>query len=354
MLPKKIKFWVNVVTVVALLLLAFISRDQIRAAFNELADLSVWLLALQVPVQLLSYNSVAHLYYSYLNGINRKGELKLADSYKIALELNFVNSVFPSGGVSGFSYLGLRLRQFDVRVATSTMAQVVRYALTFASFILILGLGLFLLAIGNQANGLVILIGSAIFFSVIILGTLGLYVVSDERRIKSFVAVLPKALNSVTKKIIPKRDKDLVDLSKVEDALGEMHDRYLEMKDNLSILKWPFIYALAVNAFELMTIYLVYVALGEYVNPGAVILAYAVANFAGLVAILPGGVGVYESLMAAVLAASGVPQGLAISATIIYRVINLLVFVPIGYFFYHAALNGRRSTDGGADGNSSS
>ena len=36
-------------------------------------------------------------------------------------------------------------------------------------------------------------------------------------------------------------------------------------------------------------LYLVFVAFGFWVNPGAVILAYAVANFMGLVSILPGG-----------------------------------------------------------------
>ncbi len=33
--------------------------------------------------------------------------------YKTSLELNFVNHVFPSGGVTGISYFGVRLRDGD-------------------------------------------------------------------------------------------------------------------------------------------------------------------------------------------------------------------------------------------------
>jgi uncharacterized protein (TIRG00374 family) len=100
-------------------------------------------------------------------------------------------------------------------------------------------------------------------------------------------------------------------------------------------LGWAFL----LNLTEILTVYLVYVAFGELVNPGAVIIAYAVANFAGLIAVLPGGVGVYEGLMTAVLTSAGVNKALALSATVIYRVLQMIVFLPIGYYFYHKALS---------------
>ena len=93
-----------------------------------------------------------------------------------------------------------------------------------------------------------------------------------------------------------------------------------------------------VNATEIATAYLAYIALGHLVNPGAVILAYAVASFAGLIAILPGGIGVYETLMIAVLASAGVPKALALSATLIYRIFCMLVFLPAGFVLYQLAL----------------
>jgi uncharacterized protein (TIRG00374 family) len=81
-------------------------------------------------------------------------------------------------------------------------------------------------------------------------------------------------------------------------------------------------------------------AFGQWVNLGAVIIAYAVANFAGLVSVLPGGVGVYEGLMIAILAAGGVPAALSLPVIIAYRVLNTLLQVPLGGLFYYQRIHG--------------
>jgi uncharacterized protein (TIRG00374 family) len=104
------------------------------------------------------------------------------------------------------------------------------------------------------------------------------------------------------------------------------------------LLKRPFLYTLLMNLTELLTIAVVYFAFGTTVNFGALIVAYAVANIAGLVAVLPGGVGIYEGLMTAVLASAGIPKALALSTTLVYRVLNMSLFLPVGYVLYHMAL----------------
>jgi uncharacterized membrane protein YbhN (UPF0104 family) len=53
---------------------------------------------------------------------------------------------------------------------------------------------------------------------------------------------------------------------------------------------------------------------------------------------LPGGIGVYEPLMVGVLLSAGVPSGVAVSATLVSRVISLLLALSSGYFLYHRAL----------------
>ena len=339
MFKKKLKLIINFLTFVAFGLLIFVSRHQIAEALQQLGDLSIWLLVLQLPLQFLSYASVAHMYHSYFNNTGRLFKLKLKDMYRIALELNFVNSVFPSGGVSGFSYLSLRLKPFGISVATSTLSQVVRFSLTFASFLLVLGLGLLMLAIGDQVSNLVMLFGGSIFFLTIAVMFLGLYIIGSEQRIKAFVAFVPKGFNYLVRRFPGRKNrKDLINVQRLEALFAELHHDYLDISKDLSCLKMPFVYALFTNLLELATIYMVFIAFGELVNPGSVILAYAIANFAGLIAILPGGIGVYESLMVTVLSTTGVPQGLAISATLVYRVINLMVFVPLGFFLYQWAL----------------
>jgi uncharacterized membrane protein YbhN (UPF0104 family) len=55
--------------------------------------------------------------------------------------------------------------------------------------------------------------------------------------------------------------------------------------------------------------------------------------------VLPGGVGIYEALMTGVLAAGGVPAALSLPVTVMYRVVNMSVQLPFGYFFYQRALH---------------
>jgi uncharacterized protein (TIRG00374 family) len=109
-------------------------------------------------------------------------------------------------------------------------------------------------------------------------------------------------------------------------------------------LKRPFFWTLMMNFTELSTIMVVYFAFGRAVNFGAVIIAYAVANIAGLVAVLPGGVGIYEGLMTGVLAGAGIPKALALSATLVYRVLNMSIFLPIGFVLYQMAMRRDETT----------
>jgi hypothetical protein len=125
--------------------------------------------------------------------------------------------------------------------------------------------------------------------------------------------------------------------------VDELYACYHEIEQDIRRLKAPFWYALLANITEVAAIYVVYIAFGRWVNVGAIILAYAVANFAGLVSVLPGGVGIYEALMTAVLATTGVSAVLSLPVTVMYRVINTLVQVPPGCYLYERTL-GRSKT----------
>lgn len=337
-IKKNFKFWLNVFTIAALALLIFISWDQIVEAFHEAAGLSIWALLMMIPLQFASYYAVAKFYKNFFD---KQGEvIRLKELFKVSLELNFVNHVFPSGGVSGFSYLSLRLKQMGVSTAKSTLAQLLRFAMTFLSFLVLLVLGLFALSVSSSAGGLVILISSMIIFATIAGAGVGVFIISKPSRIKAFVGWLPKAVNYVAK--LFKRDKQssLININKAENTLEDLHRDYMVLRGDVPLVKNLLAWALLINITEILTIYMVYIAFSEFINPGALIIAYAVANFAGLVAVLPGGVGIYEGLMTATLASAGVPKALALSATVIYRVLSIVFFLPVGYYYYHKAVQG--------------
>jgi uncharacterized protein (TIRG00374 family) len=327
--------------------LLIISWPDIQEGFREIGGAKWSILALIIPIKLFGFYAIAMLYFSYLKSYGYKKISKWA-MYKVSLELNFVNSVFPSGGVAGFTYLGYRMRYYNVPTARTTLAQTLRFILTFISFLILLFIGLFMLSFGASSSGVTLFIGLSIAF-LTLFGTLALvFIISDEKRIKSFAAFLPKLINSIFK-VFNKR-KPAINVQKIQKLFGEMHDDYLILMKDRKKLRKPFVWALLINISEILAMYIVYLALSSYINPGAVILAYSVASFAGLISILPGGIGVYEALMTTTLAASGVPKALALSATLIYRIITMVAFIPVGFIFYQLALKKGEAEEVHSDG----
>lgn len=330
------KLVLNILTFALLGGAIFLVRHDIAKAVQDLGKINAIALLLIIPLQAQNYAAYAHLYQEFLRILGSKQPFKLM--YEVALELNFVNHVFPSGGVSGFSYFTARLKPYGVTTAQATLTQTMRFILTFASFVVLLFVGLFLLALGGSASNMTILITCSLAFLTVFSIVGGAYIISSEARIKSFTKSLTKVVNRILHVVRPKHP-ETINLKRVEKLCNEMHANYVLLKEKLPALKGPFFYSSLANITELATIYVVYIAYGQFVNPGAIIIAYALANFAGLVAVLPGGIGVYEGLMTAVLVSAGVPAGLAISVTVMYRVLNLAISLPIGYYFYHRALN---------------
>ena len=336
MLSKKARIIINIITIIALAVLLYFSWDDIVRGLEEIGGADWSILFLMIPLQIVNFYSVGMLYKDYFKAT---GQTKIPSGwqfFKIALELNFINHVFPSGGVAGFSYLGVRLKEMGIPVARTTLAQVMRFALTFISFLALLFFGLFLLSFDKRAGGLTLFIALSIAFLTLFGSAVGIYIISDKKRIKAFTGFLPKMVNAVLKPF--SKNKEIIKVAKVEKLFEDLHQDYDKISKQRSKLKKPFVWSLMINITEVATIFVAYLALGQTINPGAVILAYSVASFAGLVSVLPGGIGIYEALMTATLASAGVPSALALSATLIYRIFTIIIFIPIGFILYQIAI----------------
>ncbi|HXE10463.1 MAG TPA: lysylphosphatidylglycerol synthase transmembrane domain-containing protein, partial [Verrucomicrobiae bacterium] len=152
-----------------------------------------------------------------------------------------------------------------------------------------------------------------------------------------FFVFMTKGLNRLIHLVRPSYP-ETISINKAKKVFNDFHGSYSQIKGNYRELKGPFMYALLADATEVAAVYVVYIAFGEWVNVGAVILAYGIANFAGLISVLPGGIGIYEALMTAVLASTGIPPSVSLPVTVMYRILNTLLQLPPGYYFYHKAI----------------
>ena len=335
-LKRRWKMILNVVTLVLLLALVYGIRKQLVQTIRDLKHVHIWALLLIIPIELVNYHAQTKQYLSLFGLVGNKLEYK--PMYKLAVELNFVNHVFPSGGVTGISYFGVRLKNNEITGGRATLVQFMKLVLTFLSFEVLIVIAMFCLAVMGRVSNITILVGT-LLSTLLVVGTLLFaYIIGSKVRINAFLTWATKVINRLIQVVRPGHP-ETISIKRAHGLFDDLHDNYQQIIGKRKQLNAPFWWAFLANLTEVLAVYAVFVAFGHWVNFGAVILAYAVANFAGLVSVLPGGVGIYEALMTAVLASAGVSAGLSLPVIVMYRVLNTLIQIPPGYILYHNHLN---------------
>ena len=337
-LRRRWKLILNIVTIVALIGLVYAIRTQIGSTIQNFTHINGWALLLIIPVEIIDYHAQARMYQKLFNVLGNK--LKYSYLFARSLELNLVNHLFPSGGVTGVSYFGLRISSHkgDITAAKATLIQLIKLGLILISFELLLIIGVISLAAVGRVNQFTLLVAGSLSTLLIVSTVVFGYVVGSRGRINSFFGSVTKALNWLIFKLTRKH-KETINITKAKMVFDDFHDNYQQIVSNWKDLRAPFWYAFIANLAEVMAIYVVFLAFGKVVNIGAIILAYGVANFAGLISVLPGGIGIYEALTIAILTVSGIPARISLPTIIMYRVVNTLIQLPPGYYFYHKSLN---------------
>jgi putative heme transporter len=331
------KAWLSVVTAALILLTLYFSRHEIVAAWDMMGKVNLWILILLIPLQILSYFAVGAMIFEYLKA---KGELKnvgRGEMTKMALELNFVNHVLPSGGVSGFSYMGWRLSKIGINPGKATMAQVVRFAVTFIAYLVLLLSALIFITIDGSVNRVTILL-STLLASTIVFGSLFIvYVIGSETRLKGFSGVVSMLLNKFVTRITWRKNP-IIEEEKIEHFFMEMHRDYLTLRQDWGVLRKPLAWGFVFNISDIAMFVVAFAALGVFVNPAALLIAYGLASLAGMLMVTPGGAGAFEAVMLWFLVGAGMAAGPVIAGILLTRVILILGTIVSGYVFYQLAL----------------
>lgn len=320
-----------IAAVVGLAGIAYFSRNEVGTALGLIKDANWALLALIPLVQLVSFLCNAMYYRSFL--INFKYHVRLSKLYKLSFALNFVNQVLPTGGVAGLTFITYALKEDHVPAGKSTLAQLGRYVLTFISYGIILVAAFLMLYFGGGIDKILVRITVILVIASILVVGGFLYAMYSKTRFNSLVYWVQRVIDWFALKF-KRSKKPLIGKARVERALNEFHEGFEMVIRERQRFGVPFIFALAGNIMELSTLYIVFLALGMPINPGAMVISYATANASGAISLIPGDVGVYEATMVAVLTATGVPVAIGLSATILYRIMNKAIFLPVGFYFY--------------------
>jgi uncharacterized protein (TIRG00374 family) len=316
--------------IVALLAGAMVNFGYIQELGRLLTHVNWYILFFVVLAQAASYLANARYYQTVLKIFGHK--LPLKDLYEISLAINFVNQVFPTGGISGATYLSRELHG-EVPVGKATLVQLMRYIFTFLAYLAVLVIGFLFLFLGDDLQRVSLRLALLLMLVIIIGSLLILAIVSDRSKMSRLLKFGVTLVNRVGRIFGGKRK--LITDEKIKRFLDEFYRGYAMLLENKRAWARPLFWCLVGSLFEVTTIYIVFLAFGQVVNPGIVIAAYTIANLASLLSFYSGGIGFYEGGMAATLAFLGIPFATSLSVTIFYRAFNFVLFLPLGFYFYH-------------------
>lgn len=328
----KFRTWLSVVTIVLLTLVVIFAWHDIVKAFGYFGQINAWVLLLMIPAQFASYFATSEMIFSYLRAKGNLRHVNVLQITRMSLELNFVNHVFPSGGAAGIAYFSWLLSRYGVSSGRATMAQIIRYVLTFVSFIVLLVVALAALIIDHNIDRTMLLLSLMLVVLAVGGTALGIYLVSNKRRIDRFADWLTGLVNRVKAKFTQKGKQ--LDAGVLRAFFGDIHEDYLGIAREKKILFVPFIWSLIANILDVVLIYIAFWSFGVHVNPAVLFIAFGLSSIASAISVTPGGAGVYEAIMIAFLASAGVAPEIAIAGTLLARVLLMLGTIIFGYVFY--------------------
>ncbi|MFZ1258710.1 MAG: lysylphosphatidylglycerol synthase transmembrane domain-containing protein [Candidatus Saccharimonas sp.] len=333
-----IRTYLSMGTLLFIALIVYASRHELIRAWELLAKVDVWVLLLVLPVVAIGYLAAGEMIFSYLRQKKSIKHISLLTQMRISMELNFVNHVLPSGGVSGVSYMNWRLGKLGVKTGRATMAQFVRYVAGAAAMVVLLVVAVVLVTLDGTVNRWIILMSCALVTVMIVATLLTMYLLKSVTRMNRFAYAVSKIVNTVVKKVTLGKVKRLITGEVIAKFLSDVQEDYDQLYKEKHLLVQPFLWGLFFTITEICIFSIVFWALGSPINPAPILIAYGLASIAGFAIVTPGGAGAYEAVMVLVLSIAGITQGEAIAGIVLTRAIILFVTIVGGYIFYQHAL----------------
>lgn len=334
---KKSNFslWATVITLVLLAMFIASSWGEVVKAWHIMASINLWVLAILAPVKIGSCWAMGKVLLLYLN---KKGDLQSTSSLSMArtfLEVNFVSHFIPMPGLAGISYLSWVLHHKKVNASESAMAQIVKQLLVFVISIVFLIVGVLILIINKTANGFTIIICLTLICLSVFGSWLLIFIVNSPKRVTAFSDWLIRVVNGILSKL---KRKHRLKTEPIESFFNGINQDYIAIRSNIKLLAGPLIWATLATVFDAIVPAIAFWSLGVWVNPVITLMAFMLASTISILAITPGGAGVYETVMIGFLCSTGMSASIAIAGTLLARIAVLGFAILSGYIPYQATV----------------
>ena len=304
-------------------MLYFIGIDEVIRAL-ELSNL--WFVLLAIVLQIFTY----FLYTWRWSIINKTADMNLGIRKLIPMVLVSlaVNNITPSGRGGGEPVRAYLLAKeghykFEDTFATviadralDTFPFVILAILTIIGIIISFSLDITLIAF------LVICVG-AITAAVILL----LYVCINE----AFGVKLTGWIIKLVRKFYKNFNEDTE--KRIVEAVITFQARMNALLREKDILYYALPLSFIIWIFEILRVYVVFLAFGANVSPVLIGEVFILASFVGMIPLLPGGLGAVDGIMILFYASAGITASISAAATVVERLISFWMTTFIGLIF---------------------
>lgn len=289
-----------------------------RRSISVLSGINPLLVVAGVAAEAASLAAYAQLARALLVGPHRPGFMAIL---RVQIATLGMSHVVPGGGAAA-TPLGFRLlRRSGVSAPDAGFVLGAQAAGSVAVLNVILWIALVVsipIRGADTAYLSIAIVGAAVMggFGLLMFG-----VSRGSRRAHRFVEVATGRLR-------------FVDSNALGDFLHDVAQRYRlltgDRRSMAHVVGWATLQWLA----DAASLWLFLAALGVFVEPDALLIAFGLANVSATIPLTPGGVGVYEAVLTSSLVGFGVPGAEAILGVLAYRFFEFWLPIPLGVAAY--------------------
>lgn len=232
-----------------------------------------------------------------------------------------VNHTLPGGGATAAAFRFRLLRDNGVSARRAMSVATVETVVSNSALVIVF-LGGVLGSLGRATAGATVWIAVAVAVGLALGGALALWsIVRRRERWTRAAAAIERRLHRIT----PGRLTALV---------TELADTLVALTADRRRGALAALAAFGNWLLDALALWIVVAMFGAPVDPGTLLLAYGLAQLLAQLPLTPGGLGLVEGASTIVLAAAGVPHGVALLGVLGWRVLEFWVPVPVGWLCY--------------------
>lgn len=319
-MDKKSIFFLGISVLILVVMLWFVGIDQVMDAL-KMAKLEF--IALAVAMQVFTYYLYT-LRWKILNGLAdiNVGIKKLLPMILVGLAVNNITPSGRGGGEPVRAYILSREENYPMEETFATV--VADRALDTFPFVVLAILTIIGMTLSFSFDLWLLLLMILAVIAIVAILVLLIYMSINPgfgKRVDGWIIGLVRRFY--------KKNSDELE-EKIHGVINGFQETMKMLISDKKVLYYALPLSFVIWIFEILRVYFVFLAFGAVVNPVVIGEVFILASLAGMIPLLPGGLGAVDGIMIIFYSAAGISASISAAATVIERLISFWMATILG------------------------